>query len=311
MTNQKVTVVIPYSPSHTPEHMLHEAIDSAKSQSVPTEIQVVRDEDQRGPAWARNQGIDSAETRYVAFLDADDLWHQNKLQQQLHQLQQTGSGICVEARRTATENFITELFLENIVSLTSSIMIDTHQVTEKFDTRLNRWEDHLFIIECAEKHGICFCQDIVTIRKHDQGLSSEGEQEFDMLVNERKKYHSILEEKADTRLVINHGDKKIYNLLGEATREERVNGNFSESLRFALQSMSYNISVITVASILLSIFGVILPSRANSVCSSDIFLSIQYGVDILFQEGPIIFLREFFQFLRDRVQEKHINQHDN
>ncbi|KQP35807.1 glycosyltransferase [Pseudorhodoferax sp. Leaf274] len=59
----------------------------------------------RGPAAARNHGIDAASQAYIAFLDADDAWHPQKLQLQLHamqaqQLDLLGSHLCVS--RTAT-----------------------------------------------------------------------------------------------------------------------------------------------------------------------------------------------------------------
>lgn len=47
-----------------------------------------------GAAAARNTGIDGANGDYVAFLDADDAWHPDKLQRQLTAMAQRGGGIC-------------------------------------------------------------------------------------------------------------------------------------------------------------------------------------------------------------------------
>lgn len=59
----------------------------------------------QGPAAARNHGIDAASQAYIAFLDADDAWHPQKLHQQLqamqaHQLDLLGGHLHV--CRTAT-----------------------------------------------------------------------------------------------------------------------------------------------------------------------------------------------------------------
>lgn len=181
-----VGVVVPYSPQHTPASMLAEARDSVASQSVPTELYVVEDGDQRGPAWARNRGIERANEQYVAFLDADDRWKDGKLTRQLDRMATTGTGLCVEGNpELETEEFIRDLFTGKLTSLTSSILIDTAQVSTRFEETLERKEDHLFMLEAASEAGVCLCPDLVEIRKHDEGLSRTGDHQVKVRAQRR------------------------------------------------------------------------------------------------------------------------------
>ena len=91
-------------PCYNAERFLGEAIESVIAQTLrPAEIIVIDDgstdgsaavaaryadrveylrQDNAGPAAARNRGVELTHGNYVAFLDADDLWHAEKLERQ-------------------------------------------------------------------------------------------------------------------------------------------------------------------------------------------------------------------------------------
>jgi len=246
-----VSVVVPWSPEHTPEEMLEEAMASARRQSVETELVVVEDSDQRGPAWARNTGMERAERRYVAFLDADDLWKPGKLERQLDRINETDAGICVEGEPMPTEEFVRKLYVGEIESLTSSVLVDTFSLTLEFDESLERREDHLFIIEAASKAGICLCPDLVEIRKHDDGLTAstdhrlfyESSVRFKQLSNTRV---------PETKRYNDEYDSAMYYRHGRFNHRAR---KYRPAIRSFVTSLKYEVRVKTLLATGLSILG--------------------------------------------------------
>ena len=115
-----MTVISIIIPAHNAVAYIHEALDSVLNQTYPDiEIIVVNDgstdetesvvqeyvarfpnkvrlysQKNKGQASARNVGIRNSYGAYIAFLDADDTWMSEKLEQQMRILKMSGADIC-------------------------------------------------------------------------------------------------------------------------------------------------------------------------------------------------------------------------
>jgi teichuronic acid biosynthesis glycosyltransferase TuaG len=57
-------------------------------------IKIIRLRKNSGPAVARNQAIEAAQGRYIAFCDSDDIWMPDKLEKQIATLQSSDAAVC-------------------------------------------------------------------------------------------------------------------------------------------------------------------------------------------------------------------------
>lgn len=119
----RVSVVVPV---YNGERYLGEAIESVLAQTHPADeivavddgstdgsigilkryagVRIVR-EPHAGAAQARNRGVEEASFELIAFLDADDLWHGERLEREMQALGEAPElGFVVSAQ----ENFLTE-----------------------------------------------------------------------------------------------------------------------------------------------------------------------------------------------------------
>jgi len=95
-TDWECLVVDDASPDRTAE------IAAAAAAEDPR-IKLIRQPSNRGVAAARNAALAAAQGRFVAFLDADDLWLPAKLERQLAFMAETGAGLCYTAYRRIDE----------------------------------------------------------------------------------------------------------------------------------------------------------------------------------------------------------------
>ena len=72
------------------------SLDIAETWSSKDErIIVLKNRFKKGAPGARNTSLTAASGKYIAFLDADDVWYPQKLEKQIHHMEETGNLFCL------------------------------------------------------------------------------------------------------------------------------------------------------------------------------------------------------------------------
>lgn len=186
MSEVLVSVIMP---AYNCTKYIRQALDSALAQDVPMEILVINDcsrddldsvmleyidfpqirylknEKNLGVAATRNKGVRMANGKYVAFLDADDMWAPDKLKKQLKLIQEKDTVICSTARElmtpdgtltgyiipVKTEYSYLDLRLQNQINC-SSVLIRTEVAREFPMHHDDGHEDYLMWLEVLKKY---------------------------------------------------------------------------------------------------------------------------------------------------------------
>ncbi|MCR5404762.1 MAG: glycosyltransferase [Butyrivibrio sp.] len=104
-------------------------------------IRLIRNKGNKGAAAARNRGIDASSGRYIAFLDADDVWMKDKLEKQVAFMEQTGAAFSFHSYEFGDENanptgkivHVPKILnfkkaLSRTIIFTTTVMFDTEKI---------------------------------------------------------------------------------------------------------------------------------------------------------------------------------------
>jgi glycosyltransferase involved in cell wall biosynthesis len=205
-----VSVVIPV---YNNRNFIGDAIESVLCQTLsPLEIIVVDDgstennndilkkyskkiifiqQENRGPASARNTGIRNAKGDFIAFLDSDDIWVPNKMEKQMALFSSNPDLVMVYSRFVvfdgkACENMadwpksvysgeiFEKLLAENFIAM-SSVVVKSLILTTigMFDESLITAEDTNLYLKIAKRWKIGGVKDVLVRRRnHGENLSS-------------------------------------------------------------------------------------------------------------------------------------------
>ena len=140
-----------------------------------------------GAAAARNQALQQAKGRYVAFLDSDDLWLPQKIEKQLHLIRTEHAAICFTAVQVIDENDCIlkdkrnvlkrvdyNFLLRNTMIATSSVVVDRRQTGPFEMPPIKRGQDYATWLQLLRNGVVAFGinESLVKYRKSSNSLSS-------------------------------------------------------------------------------------------------------------------------------------------
>ena len=117
------------------------AIRRCMEEREDSRIRLLRQPSNIGAAGARNRGLEEARGRYIAYLDADDLWAPKKLEKELRFLRETGAAFAFTGYEFADEQgrgtgkvvhvprtLCYRQALSNTTIFTTTVMFDTAKI---------------------------------------------------------------------------------------------------------------------------------------------------------------------------------------
>jgi glycosyltransferase involved in cell wall biosynthesis len=221
-------------------------------EGYPCAIQYIKQEN-RGAAAARNAGLHAARGEFVAFLDADDRWFPNFLEEQLAFLKSTNAefvysdallfGECAVDGRTFMEvqpsrGAVTpeSLLAVDVTVLTSAVLALKQPILDVglFDETIKRGHDFELWLRLA-KHGVRFAYQEKVLAEHrivESGLSGNtfSQLERTLAVLETIKTRDVLTPSEEAAYHVNY-NRTLAELAVETGKARLLSKDFDGALQ--------------------------------------------------------------------------------
>ena len=161
-------------------------VDDASTDKTVDKVKPFCEQDERvklfvktqhsGIADSRNQALAAAKGRYLAFLDADDIWHPDKLERQLAFMQENKVAFSYSAYELIDEegqplqktiatagNLNHDAYLRNTIIGCSTIMVDKEKVGEVTVPNFRTSEDTATWLNILKKDFLAYAIDEVLV----------------------------------------------------------------------------------------------------------------------------------------------------
>ncbi len=218
----KFSVIIPV---YNQAEYLHEAIESARDQTVPCEIIVINDgstdkslevarsykevkvidQVNKGLASARNTGIMNATGDYILPLDADDILLETCVEKMIKAAEETGSDVIAPSFRVfgienadlvlaglpTLQDFLIANRLPYFSAIKRSLLLEIGGYNPRMSLGYEDWD--LWIDIYKRQKGLCVLQEILVLyRKKASSMLTEADKHRDLLINQMKRNHPTL-----------------------------------------------------------------------------------------------------------------------
>lgn len=165
-----------------------EVVNRYKAEHNDSNIRIILETENKGAALARNRGVNEATGRYIAYVDADDIWKPEKLEHLLAFMKEKDAAFVCSGYEFADENAIGtgkvvhvpetlnyRQALKNTTIFTSTVMFDTKKLPkEKIRMPVIKSEDTALwwkiLREGHVVHGLD--ENLVLYRRPKKSLSS-------------------------------------------------------------------------------------------------------------------------------------------